>query len=63
MTVFTLTAEITAILRHPDFAPWLLENVRHSAAPGFDENGRLCLQFEDDEDAQRFSERWLAGSP
>ena len=59
MTEFPLTAEITRILRDPDFADWAIMNIHHSAAPAFDEEGRLCFRFEDDREADRFRERWL----
>jgi hypothetical protein len=59
MTEFPLTAEITRILRDPDFADWVITNTRHTAAPALDEVGRLCFRFEDDEKADRLRERWL----
>ena len=56
---FPLTDRLKALLDQPDCAQWMLANVRYGAAPTFDEQGRLCFRFEDDDEAERFRARWL----
>jgi hypothetical protein len=47
------------LLAFKEVDAWLRENTSHGAAPAWGGNERLVYRFEDEDEAQRFCERWL----
>jgi hypothetical protein len=38
---------------------WLREETSHGAAPAWGDDGKIIYRFEDENEAQRFRDRWL----
>jgi hypothetical protein len=55
---FPLDDRLRALLASDKVDAWLPENTSHGAAPAWGENGQLVYRFEDEDEAQRFCDRW-----
>jgi hypothetical protein len=56
---FPLDDRLRALLASEEVDAWLREETSHGAAPAWGQNGQLVYRFEDEDEAQRFRDRWL----
>jgi hypothetical protein len=56
---FLLDDRLRALLASEEVDAWLREHTTHGAAPAWGHEGQLVYRFEDEDEAQRFCDRWL----